>query len=338
MSLRKIFPIAMFVLGLLIAGGIYWWMQSTTEGADNPDGTTEISTTEEVPSYITTTFQATLSAEADEEADETPTSEVDIPEATGPTESTYENWDHIANSLSKYLIWSGDEVAMVENCPGGYYQPYGPGTDYLCEDPYNRWLQFEWLDGTVVPVEVKAGENFLWDWRNIGGSSFQQTITPDEKYWIYLDTWSDDEHRLVSYDIAGGTEEILMSFYAYEGNDSCNGIRFFGWNESTTKLGIVANSDSESLDHYLGQGRVFILTIEGGKIVKKSKYLIDVLPDCSPNNGPFFTVGWYDEDTIGYYTTDDVEVGDYDQIVLLQSLFWSDERFTSEYVHFYDVD
>lgn len=247
-----------------------------------------------------------------------------------------ENWDHISESLTKYLIWWGDTVAMVENCPGGYYEAYGAGSGiYHCDDEENSWLQFEWLDGTAVRVPGEAGQQFLWDRKNPGGSTFQQTMTADEKYWIYLD-WTSDESRLVAYDVKAATENVLMSFTAIDYNEAyCSGTRFFGWNESRTKLGILARNESDEVN-YPEASKVFILTIEDGKLIKKSKYNLPVLPDCSPNNGPFFAIDWVDDDTIGYY--DYNEAWAFENPEYFETLFWSDDPWGSEYAHFYDVD
>ncbi|QQR55331.1 hypothetical protein IPG41_02125 [Candidatus Peregrinibacteria bacterium] len=246
------------------------------------------------------------------------------------------NWDHIATSLTKYLIWEGEEVAMVENCPGGYSEVYGVGTGYyFCDDPYNRWLQFEWLDGREVRVPDEVGELFLWDRTNPGGSSFQQTMTKDEKYWLYVDTWSDDESQLISYNVKEGTQTVLMSFTAVDYSEAwCSGLRFFGWNESQTKLGILARNESDPVN-YPEESKVFILTIEDGKLVQKSKYNLPVMPDCTPNNGPYFAVDWVDDDTIGYY--DSNEALTYEDTEYFETLFWSDDPWSSEYAHFYDV-
>lgn len=282
----------------------------------------------------------------DEESEELEENEEVTPEeetSFSNSETTaHENFDYIADSLTKYLIWWGDEVAMVENCPGGYYEGYGEGSGvYFCEDTENRWLQFEWLDGTEVRVPGEAGERFLWDYRTPGGSAFQWTISDDEKYWIYLDTWSDEEERVVAYNAATATEETLMSFLPIDYGYGCSSIRFFGWNPSQTKLGIIVNNE-EADDTYPTNTKVFILTIENGKLTQKSKYDLRVVPDCTPNNGPFFAIDWVDDDTIGYYDPSDNPYGDYTQDnydpEYFETLFWSDDPWGSGYARFYDVE
>lgn len=252
--------------------------------------------------------------------------EVELPQEL--PKSVYENFDHISKSTTKYLIWWGEKVAMVENCPGGY-EDGGSGSDrfrYSCADSKNQWLQFEWLDGSEVRVPGNVGENFLLDYRNPGGSSFQWSMTKDEKYWIYL-----DDLKLVSYDVATTKKETLMSFLAVDNYSSCSGISFFGWNPSHTKLGIIVGDETEN-GPYPADTRVFVLSIEDGKLTNKSKYVLRVLPDCSANNGPTFAIDWVDDDTIGYFDPSDSTDYEY-----LESLFLSDNPWGSKYASFQDV-
>lgn len=275
-----------------------------------------------------------------ESVQESSESEVTEPLQTS-TKPTNANFDHISSSLTRYLIWWGEEMAMVENCPGGYEEGYGEGSDiYFCADPDKRWLEFESLDGTVVKAPDEAGEYFLWDYRNIGGSSFQWTMSEDEKYWIYLDNWSDDEAQVVSYNVNTATEETLLSFLAVDYNASCSGIRFFGWNPSQTKLGVVVSNEERDAE-YPTNTKVFILTIEDGKLSSKNKYDLPVVADCSPNNGPFFAIDWLDDDTIGYYDPSDNPYGDYTKDdynpEYLEAFFWSEDPWGSAYASYYEV-
>ncbi len=257
----------------------------------------------------------------------------------------YENWDHISNSASKYLIWSGKELAMVENCPGGYEEAYGKGSEvWFCKDWDNRWLQFEDLYGTEFPVSIEAGNRFLMDWRNIGGSSFQQTMSPDEKYWIYLDTWSGSEDRLMVYNIEAATEKKLMSFLAVDRSDDmnyCSDVRFFGWSLTHTGLGIVVMNRGAD-DSYPEDTKLFILTIEGGELTGKKIADIPVVTNCSSNNGPGFAIAWVDDDTVGYYDSEDDSDGNGVNDDLDDSASWnifsSENPWNSDFVHYYEVE
>lgn len=252
------------------------------------------------------------------------------------------NWDHVAKSLTQYLIWSGKKVALVEHCLDGYEDIYKSG-NYTCKGSVyddKRWLEFEWLDGRRIKAPEELSRYFLMDFNNIGGPSFQYSITSDENHMIYLDFWSDDESRVVSVDLANAKQETLMSFLA-SSNGACNGERFFGKNPSRSKLGIVIANEGV-YGKYPNNTKVFILTIENGKLIKKNNYIIPVVADCSPNNGPFFSVGWVDDDTIGYFDPNDNPYGDdtkddYDS-EYMEQFFHDDDRWTSKYARFYDVD
>lgn len=314
-SLKFILPVFLLLI-VLIGGGVWYFVDESDVSVE------EVVTVEEDDEENDSEIEA-------EDTEEPESVEESPPDSTA---TVHNDFDYISDSLTKYLIWWGEEVAMVENCSGGYYEGYGPGSGvYFCEDTENRWLQFEWLDGTEVRVPGDAGENFLGDYRSSGGSTFQWTMTDDEKYWIYLNVWSSDEYQLISYDVAAAKEEVLMSFLAMDYDYGCSGTRFFGWNPDHTKLGIIVNNETEDVA-YPTNTKVFILTIEDGKLTNKSKYDLRVLPDCTPNNGPFFAVDWVDNDTIGYYDPSDYSDSEY-----LETLFWSDDPWGSEYARFYDV-
>lgn len=254
----------------------------------------------------------------------------------------HKNWDHIAKSLTQYLMWSGKKVALVEHCLDGYEKIYEKG-NYTCKGSVyddNRWMEFEWLDGRRIKAPEDLSQHFLMDFNNFGGSGLQYLITPDENHMIYLDFWSDDETRVVSLDMANAKKETLMSFLP-SSNGACNGERFFGMNQSRTKLGIVIANEGV-YGQYPNSTKVFILTIEDGKLIKKSNYIIRVLADCTPNNGPFFAVGWIDDDTIGYYDPNDNPYNDHTKDdynpEYLESFFYGEDRWGSKYARFYDVD
>jgi hypothetical protein len=280
----------------------------------------------------------------DDEGDSTNQEQEDEkPEISKEDIEIQKSWKHIADSLTKYLIYSGEKVAIVENCPAGYEEAFGQGSDkYICKDYnyINRWLEFEWKDGRVVRAPEDLSLHYLMDFQNPGGSTFQDRLTSDESHMIYLDFWSRTEPQLVSYDIDTATQETLMSFLAVDHDQSCDGIRFFGFNKNETKLGIIVSREAAD-DTYPTNTKVFILTIEDGKLISKNKYNFPVVCDSTPNNGPSFTIGWIDSDTIAYYDPNINPVSEYteedDYGEYYESLYYSNNRWRSEYVKYFDV-
>lgn len=240
-----------------------------------------------------------------------------------------EDFQHIANSLTRYLIEEYDGVAVVENCPGGYeYNEFYE--DYHCADQDNRWLEFEWLDGLVVKGPEEAGFWYLADRTNPGGASFQRSVDPTETYWMYLWYSSDDAPVLHIFNMRNGEDTELMSFYKTDYSGCEDGVRFIGWNDSGDKFALVSGN-TENTELYPDRTKIFVLTVDGGQLLAKDKYSLPLAADCSANNGPFFMVDWYDENTIGYYLRAD---GDYDTYLDQMDSFWGGNKWDFEYAEF----
>lgn len=257
------------------------------------------------------TEEEVIEQEIEEENEESsfyPSTEVTKGEA-------HENFNHIANSLTRYLLWSGEKVAIVENCPGGYeYHEYYK--DYHCIDTDNRWLEFEYLDGTVTKAPKLAGDSYLWGRTSPGGSSFEWTMDEEEIYWTYLDY--EEERGVKTFNMYTGEETEWMSFLsAADGLGCFSDARFIGWNDAGTHFAIVSGNEGV----YPDKTRVFVLEIEEGEMVGKEKYDVAVAANCSSNNGPFYFADWYDDDTIGYYP----------YLEFTELYYWSDDEADMEY-------
>lgn len=227
--------------------------------------------------------------------------------------------DHIQS------LWTGSTVALVEHCTSGFHSPNPekfPNWKLCDDDPGSKgaYLDFQLQDGTYSEMGMQVSEKYYWDITSPGGSSLEYTFTSDEKYWIYMDTWTGEETKYMAHNIQTGEDELLISLLppAGEPYDSCTGQGFIdwyskGWNPSKTKLGIIASN--EGSDSYPELTKIFILTLKDGNVVAKNKYDIPVGINCSPNNGPAYYIGWLDDDTLQYFDKEkEPEYGDFDQI------------------------
>lgn len=307
--------IVVLALALVAGGGLFLYQNNQTPSEDD----IQVEEGEELEADI---------VEEDPESAEEESAKEQSTNTTAPT-ADYTNWKHLSDNSTKYLIWWGEKVAMVENCPGGYNYEYD---DYYC--PGERNLQFEWLDGSVKKVPSSIGEDFLLALRTYypgGTATFNYGVTPDEKHLIYLQ-YSDSGSKLISYNIAEASYDSEMSFLPpAEQYDSCSGVQIFGWNNEQTRLGIISGNFGHA--DYPDNTKLFILQFKDGKIIQKDKYNLPVLTDCTPNNAPFYAIEWASGLNVMYYESPE----DYDLAEKMENAYWSDQRYTSGYAKYYKV-
>lgn len=210
------------------------------------------------------------------------------------------------------ILWESDDYMMIEYCKTGFYAPMLKYPEYIrCDDDFGfEGLSFKFTtkDGTALPISETLSTEFVVNQHNPGGSVFKDTFTPDGKYWLYIDYWTQNEHQLMAHNIQTGEDVALMSFLEFE-YTACNDVTFFGWNPGETKLGIIASNQESS--QYPTKTKLFILTIENGLLIQKNKYNISVNTDCSANNGAIYAIDWLDDNTVQYYDPKNNPFNDY---------------------------
>ncbi len=130
-------------------------------------------------------------------------------------------------------------------------------------------------------------------------------FTKDEKYIIYVN-YQNNIPTLKSYRLSDGKIESLMTLY-----EDTDGIHFEGWSPNENKLAIfVANQNGRTDYPYMT--KLFVLTIEGGKLLKKDKYNIQITYHCGDREcGPDDDIiEWVNDNQISYVHQDWVRSGE----------------------------
>ncbi|MFT7184228.1 MAG: hypothetical protein ACI9QC_000565 [Oceanicoccus sp.] len=170
------------------------------------------------------------------------------------------------------------------------------------EEPMNTGF-FEYRDQEgkllAVPEQIQNVISSI----SPGGFDPNWAFSNDLEWILFLD-WSDMSIQV--FNTQTEESESLMTLNRPDERDWSWNIDFLGWNESNEKTAFVIQSLA---DDYPEGTKVFILTLEEGKLIQKDKYNLDVLVTC-PGNFCESWVDWYDDETLIYNSDPWLYAGD----------------------------
>ena len=176
------------------------------------------------------------------------------------------------------LIWEGKTMNQVKKC-----EDDGINCVYMLVDKQGEEI--------VCPDEVDCSFEVNVSYWTLGG-----IFSPDENYKIYFHSPNGKDLYLKSYSFETGGIESLMSFYP--GTE----VNIESWSPDGKKLALVGLQTGETRSSdYIYDSKLFILSIEDGKLIKKDKYNINMAYKC-PNGCwiPDNSFKWLSDDQVSY--------------------------------------